>query len=56
MTDLHKETDILELLKNPIQEECYMIALAWWNQWNAYIAAGAKNGLEPGIIYNLDLV
>ncbi len=47
---------ITELLKVPIEDECYMIALSWWNQWTDFITHGEKRGSEPGIIYNLDLV
>lgn len=49
-----QETELNELLKQPISTDCYMIAKSWWEQWVDFIKS--KDKPEPGIIYNIDLV
>ena len=46
--------EILSLLKEPIEDECFMIELSWWNNWVSYVKNNDKG--EVGPIFNLQLV
>lgn len=54
MDDQPDEID--KLLEQPIEIDCYMVSLTWWNQWRVYVKSKESNRVEPGIIYNIDLV
>ena len=45
-----------KILEDPIEIDCYMVAISWWNQWIAFIKSNCQSNVEPGIIYNFDLV
>ena len=56
MIDMMSEKEILDLLKVPIEEECFMIAYSWWQQWESSVNATKDRVCELGAIYNIDLV
>ncbi len=49
-------TQILEFLKEPIENECYMITTDWWRQWVQYNKDVSHKESEPGSINNYILV
>ena len=55
-TTILKLDDFNNMLKIPIETECFMVATTWWNQFMEFISGGFKHASEPGIIYNLELV
>ena len=51
-----QESEILELLKQPITIDCYMISKEWWKQWIAFSKSTNREIDKPGVIYNVELV
>jgi len=51
-----QESEILELLKQPITIDCYMISKEWWKGWIAFSESTDRKADKLGIIYNIDLV